>query len=201
MRTLVTLVVAGLAATGAPLAATAPFDVSTGRPMVALTVDGKGPYPFVLDTGAPGLMVRPELVDELGLEVLGKTQVNSPVGGTPVETQRVRVKSIDLGGTTVTDLEALVIDMGGAQLGMGVVGPAVFRRLGPAKLDFENDTFALGDDAKPVGVEGWIPFGPSAPLLDGTKIGWHASRLEAWETVQAEATVGKKRQIGRVDQF
>ena len=110
MRSFYVVVAAGLVVVGGPLATTVPFKVSTGRPMVELTVNGEGPYPFVLDTGAPGLIVRPELVEELGLEVVGTTEVNSPLGGTPVEARQVHVGSIDLGGAPVTDLEALVLD-------------------------------------------------------------------------------------------
>jgi predicted aspartyl protease len=167
MRSLFPIVVACLLVVGGPLAATAPFEVSTGRPMVQLTVNGEGPYPFVLDTGAPGLIVRPELVDELGLEVLGTTEVNSPLGGTPVEVQQVHVDTISLGGVSAIGIEAIVIEhLGKAGLGMGVVGPALFRSHGPLKLDFKNNTLTIGDDVKPEGVETWIPFGKSAPLLD-----------------------------------
>jgi predicted aspartyl protease len=167
MRSLFPIVVACLLVVGGPLAATAPFEVSSGRPMVELTVNGEGPYPFVLDTGAPGLIVRPELVEELELEVLGTTEVNSPLGGTPVEVQQVHVDSIDLGGASTSGLEAIVIEhLGKAGLGMGVVGPALFRAHGPLKLDFKDNTLTIGDDVKPEGVETWIPFGKSAPLLD-----------------------------------
>jgi predicted aspartyl protease len=167
MRTFCLLVAASLIVVGGPFAATAPFEVSTGRPMIQLTVNGKGPYPFVLDTGAPGLIVRPDLVEELGLEVVGKTEVNSPMGGTPVEVSQVRVDSIDLGGASVNDLEAIVLGhLGKAGLGMGIVGPSVFREHGPLQLDFKNNTVLIGDDAKPTGVETWIAFGDSAPLLD-----------------------------------
>ncbi len=161
---LLTLLIAAVA-TGAP-AATAPFDVTTGRPIVQLSVNGKGPYPFVLDTGAPGLIVRQALVDELGLEHLGTTEVTSPIGGTPLAADRVRVDSVALAGAEARDLEATVIDLGGAALGMGVVGPAVFRGHGPLSLDFERNELTLGPQPEPEGVTTWMPFGPSEPLLD-----------------------------------
>ena len=166
MRGFLCITAAVLTVAGGPLAATATFDVSTGRPMVELTVNGKGPYPFILDTGSPILILRQKLFDELGLPVLGTTQVNSPMGGTPVEAQQVRVESIALGGATVTDLDAIVLGFGGAELGMGVVGPAVFREHGPLTMDFHDNTLTLGGSAQPSGVETWLPFGASAPLLD-----------------------------------
>jgi predicted aspartyl protease len=167
MRPIFVIAAAFLVVVGGPLAATAPFEVSTGRPMIQLTVNGKGPYPFVLDTGAPSLILRPALVEELGLEVVGTTEVNSPMGGTPVEVDQVRVESIGLGDASVADLEAIVLGhLGGAGLGMGIVGPAVFREHGPLLLDFKSNTLTIGDDAKPADVETWISFGESAPLLD-----------------------------------
>lgn len=166
MRALLLLVGIFPALAATAQAATAPFETSTGRPVVHLSVNGGGPYPFVLDTGAPGLIVRQALVDELGLEVLGTTEVTSPISGTPLAADRVRVDSVALAGVEVRDLEALVIDLGGAELGMGIVGPALFRGHGPLTLDFERNEVVLGVEAEPEGVTTWMPFGPSAPLLD-----------------------------------
>jgi predicted aspartyl protease len=162
----VLLVLVLLPAGGAALAATASFDVDSGRPIVQLTVNGKGPYPFVFDTGSPALLVSQSLVDELGLEVVGKDEVGSPLGGTPVEVDVVRVDSIALGGAAVGGLKAMVLDMGGHGLGKGIVGPVLFREHGPITMDFKSNTIALGDDASAAGIESWLPFGDSAPLLD-----------------------------------
>jgi hypothetical protein len=148
------------------LAATAPFHVETGRPMVEVFVGDQGPYPFVFDTGALRLVVTQELVAELSLEVSGTTEVSSPMGGPPVEVSVARVPSIDLGGVSVTDLEAIVLDMNEAVLGAGVIGPAILRKHGPITIDFESNVMTLGDDARIADVETWLPFGESAPLLD-----------------------------------
>lgn len=150
---------------GVSSAATVSFDVESGRPMVQLMINGKGPYPFVFDTGSPSLLVMQSLVDELGLEVVGSDKLESPLKGTPVEVDVVRVDSIALGGATVGGLEAMVLDMEGHGLGKGVVGPVLFREHGALTLDFEHNTLALGEEPLP-GVETWLPLGASAPLLD-----------------------------------
>jgi len=166
-RTLIVFFVLVLiSAGGATFAATASFDVDSGRPIVQLTVNGKGPYPFVFDTGSPTLLVMQSLVDELGLEVVGKDELASPAGGTPVEADVVRVDSIALGGAAAGGLKAIVLDMEGHGLGKGVVGPVLFREHGPITMDFKRNTIALGDDASAAGIENWLPFGDSAPLLD-----------------------------------
>ena len=154
-----------LAATGTAPVATVPLDLSTGRPMVQMMVNGQGPYPFIFDTGSPSLLVTQALVDELELPVLRTTEMVSPVGGTPVQTFLVHVDSLTLGDVPAKDLEAMVLNLSGAGLGMGVVGPAIFRDHGPLTLDFASNTLTMGKGS-PAGVETWIPFGASAPLLD-----------------------------------
>ena len=157
-----------LSVSGAVYAATAPFDVDSGRPMVQLMVDGKGPFPFVFDTGSPGLLVLPSLVEELGLEVVGSNELQTPAGGTPVTVDVVEIDSIALGGVEARGLTAMVLDMEGHGLGMGVVGPVLFREHGPLTIDFEHNTITIGADATAAGIETWLPFGESAPLLDVT---------------------------------
>ena len=164
-RLIVALSVLLLVTAGASLASGVPFDLASGRPMVQLMVNGEGPYPFVFDTGSPILLVMQSLVDELGLEVIGSDELQSPMQGKPVEVDVVRVESIALAGATVDGLEARVLDLEGSGLGRGVVGPALFRAHGALTLDFERNTIALDEDP-PAGASTWLQFGPSAPLLD-----------------------------------
>lgn len=143
----------------------APFDLASGRPMVMLAVNGEGPFPFVMDTGAVGLSVRPALVEELGLVKTGQDEINSPAGGTPVPVDVVSVASVDLAGARVENVSAIVFELGaGDQLGMGVVGPSMWSDHGAVTMDFAANTVAIGGDVYP--DAGWIPLGESAPLLD-----------------------------------
>src|SRR5262245_57163718 len=52
-----------------------------GRPMVDVMVNGKGPYPFILDTGASITIVSADLLTKLG--------VTSQPGRTPIDELRV----------------------------------------------------------------------------------------------------------------
>lgn len=149
-----------------PPVAEADFSVDAGRPIVQLTVNDQGPYPFVLDTGAAGLTVGRALADELGLAVKGRARVGSPAGGEPVEVDMVSVASIALGAARVEGLDAIVLDMGGeALLGMGVVGPSAWRDYGVVTMDFATNRIAIGASADVADAD-WTPLGPSAPLLD-----------------------------------
>lgn len=159
-------VVALLLAAAGVCAATVGFEFDSGRPIVEVTVNGEGPFPFVFDTGAPALYVMPALVERLGLETVGSTELASPLGGEPIETATVRVDTISIAGRTIETSEAavLTIDDGGA-LGMGVVGPALFRGHGALEIDFAERTLTIGATL-PGGGTRWIPFGDDAPLLD-----------------------------------
>lgn len=159
----------GVAASGQAKPETAlraPFDLASGRPVVMMSVNGKGPYPFVFDTGAPGLLLMKSLADELALESVGVARVNSPAGGEPVEMNVVRIESIDVGGASAHDVRAQVMDFGDGRLGAGVVGPAMFRDYGRVALDFAANQLIIGGDVEGADGARWIAFGPSAPLLD-----------------------------------
>jgi len=59
-----------------------------GRPVVEVKINGKGPYPFILDTGATNTVIDSGLNDELSLGNSG------------------RIKELIIGAIKVTDLEA-----------------------------------------------------------------------------------------------
>jgi hypothetical protein len=57
----------------------APMIERYGKPYVMVTIDGKGPYRFVIDTGTGAdAFVTPELADELKLPTIGEVRVNDP---------------------------------------------------------------------------------------------------------------------------
>ncbi|MCB1043381.1 MAG: aspartyl protease family protein [Acidobacteria bacterium] len=143
-----------------------PFRTDTGRPMIQLHINGKGPFPFVFDTGMPGVMVMRSLVDELDLEVIGQEQIQSPAQGTPVTADIVRIGSVEVNGLKRASLDASVLDMSGPGLGQGVIGPIVFETFGPMTIDFAQNTITVGAGHPPPGITSWMAFGPSAPLLD-----------------------------------
>lgn len=160
------LMLALLSAAHADDPVTATFEVDSGRPIVQLTVNGKGPYPFVFDTGSRALLVMKSLANELGLEFVREDELQSPASGTPMRVDVVAIDSIALGGFATGELTAMVLDMGHQGLGMGIVGPVLFRDHGPMTIDFKNNTIVIGNDALPAEIDTWMPFGVSAPLLD-----------------------------------
>jgi predicted aspartyl protease len=72
-------------------------------------INGKGPYLFVVDTGAAGaLRVSPELADALHLPGTGTIRDGDPSGRDSVETPLVRVATVALGNHRFTNVEATV---------------------------------------------------------------------------------------------
>lgn len=78
---------------------------------VPVTINGKGPYPFVLDTGATVTCVDESLVADLSLPDAG-----GPVafGGTVTGLGRMRLvslESVTVGDATVRDLQGCAVDL------------------------------------------------------------------------------------------
>jgi len=89
---------------------TVPFELSDGRPIVGVMLEGKGPYRFILDTGAGGSVVDKALADELKLEVGEETQLSSPLGsGVPGHMHRIG--RFALGGAVAHGVDAVSMDM------------------------------------------------------------------------------------------
>jgi hypothetical protein len=90
-----------------------------GRPMVDVMLNGKGPYPFILDTGASIIAVNEDLQSELGLP----PAANAPPGV-------ARVEKMSLGGAV---LYGVVVMPGPRMRGLsgenpprGILGAAFF---------------------------------------------------------------------------
>lgn len=83
------------------------------RPLVELTIGGRGPHRFILDTGAAGSVVDASLAEELELPETGIQHLGSPAGGEPLEVPTVTMKDVRLGGIHIRDLDAAAMDLAG----------------------------------------------------------------------------------------
>ena len=93
-----------------------------------MTIGGKGPYPFIFDSGAAGIVITNSLADELQLEVLGEARVASPAGGEPRPGRIVRVPLLEMGQARVFGITAVATDLPKLKDGecRGVLSPALF---------------------------------------------------------------------------
>jgi len=86
------------------------------RMTVPVTVDGKGPFSFVVDTGADRTVVSRELADRLRLASNGSAMMHTMAGVGSVDT--VRVPLLEVGGGRTADISAPAL----AQVNLGAHG-------------------------------------------------------------------------------
>ncbi|HEY4382450.1 MAG TPA: retropepsin-like aspartic protease [Acidobacteriaceae bacterium] len=74
--------------------------------VVPVTLNGAGPFNFLLDTGGTQTIIDPGLADQLRLYRLAQDTLVGPLGKTPVDI--VHSTSLSMAGGTVEDLDLLV---------------------------------------------------------------------------------------------
>ena len=79
--------------------------------MVKAFINEKGPYDFVVDTGAGVTVLNSELVHDLKLPVVGTTEVGSPMGAEPIQADSFRLRSVRIGNAVVEDTPAIALDL------------------------------------------------------------------------------------------
>ena len=114
-----------------------------GQVLVPVMVDGKGPFQFLVDTGADGSMISERLARALGLQ--SPRNSGERVEGT-TGTERmpwVRIARMRIGSIVRTDVR-MPIARSPVMSGLdGILGMAGF---GPVRVavDFQHDTVAIG---------------------------------------------------------
>lgn len=82
-----------------------------GRPVVELMIGGKGPYRFILDSGAGQNLVDTGFAKEAGLPEVGRTTVQSPVADKAVEVAQVSMDEVRLGEILIHGMRASTMDL------------------------------------------------------------------------------------------
>lgn len=134
-----------------------PMRIEKGRPVVDVTVDGKGPFPFVLDTGAGGTVLGGDLVQELGLPAVGEVRIGDPINPHGLAAKQVRIDRLAIGGLSLSEMSATAVENSGFRehLGArGVLGMPLFAEL-LLTIDYSGNQvrIARGDLPDPDGKE------------------------------------------------
>ncbi len=108
-----------------------PMRLTQGKVIVDAKINGKGPFPMFLDTGAGATVLDADLVRELGLPATGTTAVGDPANPQAIEATTVAVDRLDVGGATFSGLQALTWDRSALYAGTegaprGVLGIPLF---------------------------------------------------------------------------
>jgi hypothetical protein len=128
---------------------TVPFRLANNHIFVDAKVDGKGPFPFLVDTGGHGILTSPTVA---ALDL--KSEGAMPSGGSGEarpSSGYVQVRRLDLGGLTFRDQTMLKLDFSprpveGFQVG-GMLGFEMFRRF-VTIVDYEKNELTLIDPAR-----------------------------------------------------
>jgi predicted aspartyl protease len=132
-----------------------PLDLDHGQPVVALMINGKGPFNFFVDSGAGGTVFNSDLAAELGLDSVGTAQIGDPNNPGGIQAKIVHVDKLQMGGATFEDFDAVAWDrqfLRGAAAPRGVLGFPLYREL-LATYDFPNKqlVFTKGELPQPDG--------------------------------------------------
>jgi len=114
------------------------------RLTVPVTIDGMGPFDFMIDTGSQATAVTHEINDSLSLESLGTATLVGMASRRSVEV--VELDRLEVGSHVIHNLAAPVLNRHhvGADGIIGLDSLQDFRVL----LDFKNDTIAVEDISK-----------------------------------------------------
>ena len=69
-----------------------------GKPYVMVTINGRGPFRFIIDTGTGAdALVTPALAEQLGLPTVGHANLNDPSGQGGKKVPIVQMDSLEAG--------------------------------------------------------------------------------------------------------
>ena len=93
---------------------------------VPVHINGKGPYDFVLDTGAGNTVVTPELASEIGLEAKQVHGIARGVGG-DMQLELAAVDTLSVGDAEISSSQTVVLDLSkvspkGKLIDSGIIG-------------------------------------------------------------------------------
>jgi hypothetical protein len=121
---------------------TLPFDLVDNRVFIEVRFNGRGPFHFLLDTGAGGVTITANLAQQLGLHVADAGEGQS-VGEKTVHAGQAQIAQLQIGDLTLADVESNVMDRSdapqvfGTKPFDGAIGLPVFERM-VVKHDYVN---------------------------------------------------------------
>lgn len=129
------------------------MDTATKHCIVAVKINGTGPYPFVLDTAAGGSVIDSSIAEKLKLEVIGQARVGDATGGAASVAELVQWETTEIGAAKFSDCWGVVRDLGELfrhepDRPMGILGFRLFSEC-LLTLDYPNGEVVLELGALP----------------------------------------------------
>ncbi len=79
-------------------------------PVVEVSINGKGPFRFFIDSGASVTVLNDDLMEELKLPVTGTTKIGDPADPQGITAKVVTVERLELGGVSFSKFNAVAWD-------------------------------------------------------------------------------------------
>jgi hypothetical protein len=156
-----------------------PFSIKDGMIVVNVSIDGKPPAPFVLDSGAFNALT-PEAAKSLQVPMEGNLSANG-VGNGQVSAHLARVKHYRLGSAELTDQRFIIIplprtftDNGSETPIAGLIGYEVLRRF-IVQIDYYHRKLTLGSPESRSAIE----HGAKVPLVFDGRDSFVEARVDA----------------------
>jgi predicted aspartyl protease len=86
-----------------------PIRMVDGAPVVQVTLNGKGPYDFLLDTGANISTVQRKVLAELSIPLEDQVVIDTATDGS-IHERKTTVESMSVGGLTVLQMNVYTLD-------------------------------------------------------------------------------------------
>jgi len=91
-----------------PAVYTAPLELIHDKPYVAVMVNGRGPFRFLIDTGTGGqALISPEIADELALPVVGHARLMDPSGKGEQRSDILQIHSLKVAGMEFAEIKGI----------------------------------------------------------------------------------------------
>jgi predicted aspartyl protease len=87
------------------------LDAASSLPVVAARINGRGPYKFIVDTGAMGSVFSETLAREIGLPSLAHAAMGRPGSSQPVPATLTRIDTIEIGELKLEGVMAVFADL------------------------------------------------------------------------------------------
>ena len=151
------------------------MDVAGGRPVLTLHLNGQ-PASFILDTGAGYSVIEAEYAATLGATFLENTTIGSPLGDTPIPSERVEIADVELGGLALgphafSTFNSQAFPMPGGAVGVLSVSELAAHHA--VLIDFRGAQMHLLDQA-PAGIP-WSALHPETGAMTATmELGEHS---------------------------
>ena len=122
------------AVAGTKTSFTLPFDLVDNRVFIEVRMNRRGPFHFLLDTGAGGVTISADVAHQLGLRVADAGE-GQGVGEKTVRAGQAQIAQLQMGALTFADVDSNVMDLSdapqvfGTKPFDGIIGLPVFERM------------------------------------------------------------------------